>query len=73
MVEILPLLLCHWPPLLECSLRLSLAVLPLGKAHEDSDHTAMIAVIHAETHPCWQSCECCNTFFVFPLAAITSN
>ena len=32
-----------WPPLLERSLRLPVAVPFLGKAHEDSDHTAVIA------------------------------
>ena len=35
-----------WPPLLERSLRLPVAVPFLGKAHEDSDHTAVIAVVH---------------------------
>ena len=35
-----------WPPLLERSLRLPVAVPFLGKAHEDSDHTAMIAVVN---------------------------
>ena len=34
--------------------RLPVAVQPSGKAHEDSDHTAVIAVVqwrlHAETH-----------------------
>ena len=35
-----------WPPLLDRSLRLPVAVLFLGKAHEDSDHTAVIAVVH---------------------------
>ena len=35
-----------WLPLLERSLRLPVAVPFLGKAHEDSDHTAMIAVVH---------------------------
>ena len=43
-----------WPPLLERSLRLPVAVPFLGKAHEDSDHTPVIAVVHqrlhAETH-----------------------
>ena len=54
MVKLQARLSCYRPPLLECSLRLPLAVQPLGNAHEDSDHTAMIAVIHghfhAETH-----------------------
>ena len=36
-----------WLPLLERSLRLPVAVVPfLGKAHEDSDHTAVIAVVY---------------------------
>ena len=35
-----------WLPLLERSLRLPVAVPFLGKVHEDSDHTAVIAVIH---------------------------
>ena len=35
-----------WLPLLERSLRLPVAVPFLGKAHEDSDHTAVIAVVH---------------------------
>ena len=35
-----------WLPLLVHSLRLPVAVPFLGKAHEDSDHTAVIAVIH---------------------------
>ena len=35
-----------WPPLLERSLRLPVAVPFLGKVHEDSDHTAVIAVVH---------------------------
>ena len=35
-----------WPPLLERSLRLPVAVPFLGKAHEDSDHTAVIAVVN---------------------------
>ena len=35
-----------WPPLLQRSLRLLVAVPFLGKAHEDSDHTAVIAVVH---------------------------
>ena len=37
---------CQWPPFLERSLRPPLAVQLLGKAHEDSDSTAVIAVIH---------------------------
>ena len=53
-VEIWALLSRRWPPLLERSLRLPVAVPFLGKAHEDSDHTAVIAVVHwrlhAETH-----------------------
>ena len=53
-VEIWTLLSRRWPPLLERSLRLPVAVPFLGKAHEDSDHTAVIAVVHwrlhAETH-----------------------
>ena len=40
--------------ILERSLRLPVAVPFLGKAHEDSDHTAVIAVahwrLHTETH-----------------------
>ena len=52
-VEIQALLSCRQPPLFERS-RLSLAVQPLGKAHQGSDHTVMIAVVHwrfhAETH-----------------------
>ena len=43
-----------WPPLLERSLRLPVAVPFLAKAHEDSDHMAVIAVVnrrlHAKTH-----------------------
>ena len=43
-----------WPPLLEHSLRLPVAVPFLAKAHEDSDHMVVIAVIHrrlnAKTH-----------------------
>ena len=35
-----------WTPLLERSLRLPVAVPFLGKAHEVSDHTAVIAVVH---------------------------
>ena len=35
-----------WSPLLERSLRLPVAVPFLGKAHEDSDHAPMIAVVH---------------------------
>ena len=38
-----------WPPLLERSLRLQVAVPFLGKAHEDSDHTAVIAVVNPLT------------------------
>ena len=34
-----------WLPMLERSLRLPVAVPFLGKAHKDSDHTAMIAVV----------------------------
>ena len=53
-VEIWTFLSRRWPPLLERSLRLPVAVPFLGKAHEDSDHTAVIAVVHwrlhAETH-----------------------
>ena len=53
-VEIWALLSRRWLPLLERSLRLPVAVPFIGKAHEDSDHTAVIAVIHwrlhAETH-----------------------
>ena len=45
-VEIQALLSCRRPPLLERSLRLPVAVPFLGKAHEDSDHTAVIAVVH---------------------------
>ena len=36
----------RWPPLLERSLRLPVAVPFLGKAHEDSDNTAVMAVVH---------------------------
>ena len=32
------------------TLSTSLAVQPLGKAHEGSDHTVMIAVIHCRLH-----------------------
>ena len=39
-----------WLPLLERSLRLPVAVPFLGKAHEDSDHTAVIAVVHRRLH-----------------------
>ena len=35
-----------WPPLLVRSLRLPVAVTFLAKAHEDSDHMAVIAVVH---------------------------
>ena len=35
-----------WPPLLERFVRQPVAVLFLGKAHEDSDQTAVIAVVH---------------------------
>ena len=53
-VEIWALLSRRWPPLLERSLRLPVAVPFLGKAHEDSDRMAVIAVVHwrlhAETH-----------------------
>ena len=53
-VEIWTLLSRRWPPLLERSLRLPVAVPFLGKPHEDSDHTVVIAVVHwrlhAETH-----------------------
>ena len=35
-----------WPPLLEHSLRLPVAVQPPGKAHKDSDHTTVIGVVH---------------------------
>ena len=45
----------HRPPLLKRSLPLSLAVQLSGKAHEDSDYTALNAFVdwclHAETHP----------------------
>ena len=40
-VEIQALLLCHRPPLLDRSLRRWLTVF-----HKDSDHTAVIAVVH---------------------------
>ena len=39
-----------WPPLLERSLRLPVAVPFLAKAHEDSDHMAVIAVVHRRLH-----------------------
>ena len=39
-----------WLPLLERSLRLPVAVPFLGKAHEDSDHTAVIAVVYWRLH-----------------------
>ena len=48
MVEIEALLSRRWPPLLERSLRLLVAVPFLGKAHENSDHTAVIAVVHGQ-------------------------
>ena len=35
-----------WPPLLERSLRLPVAVPFLGKVREDSDRTAVITVVH---------------------------
>ena len=35
----------RWPPLLERSLRLPVAVPFLGKAHKDSDHTAVIVTL----------------------------
>ena len=35
-----------WRPLHKRSLRLPVAVPFLGKAHEDSDHTAVIAVVN---------------------------
>ena len=49
-VEIWTLLSRRWPPLLGRSLRLPVAVLFFGKAHEDSDHTALIAVVHWRLH-----------------------
>ena len=45
-VEIQALLSRCWLPLLERSLQLPLAVAFLGKAHKDSDHTSVIAVVH---------------------------
>ena len=45
-VEIQALFVSPWPPLLERSLRLPVAVPFLAKAHEDSDHMAVIAVVH---------------------------
>ena len=75
-VEIWPLLSRHRPPLLKRSLRLPVAVPFIGKAHEDSNHTAVIAVVHWRLHaetPCWLSCECCNNVlssFWSPLLAI---
>ena len=53
-VEIWALLFRRWPPLLERSLQLPVAVPFLGMAPEDSDHMAVIAAVHwrlhAETH-----------------------
>ena len=43
-VEIQALLLCRRPPLLDRSLRRWLTV--LRRPHKDSDHTAVIAVVH---------------------------
>ena len=40
----------RWPPLLKRSLQLPVAVPFLGKAHEDFDHTAVIAVVHCHLH-----------------------
>ena len=45
-VKIQALLLCIWSPLHKRSLRLLLTVQLLGKAHEDSDCTVVIAVVH---------------------------
>ena len=39
-----------WTPLLERSLRLPVAVPFLGKAHEDSDYTVVIAAVHWRLH-----------------------
>ena len=53
--------------------RLPVAVLFLGKAHEDSDHTAVIADAYMPNSPCWLNCECCNNVlssFWSPLLAI---
>ena len=44
-VEIQALLLCRRPPLLDRSLTL-VASTVLRRPHKDSDHTAVIAVIH---------------------------
>ena len=50
-------------PLLERSVRLPVAVPFLGKAHEDSDHTAVITdrslTLTCRNSPCCLSCECC--------------
>ena len=41
--------------------RLPVAVPSLGKAHKDSDHTAVIAVtLTCRNSPCWLNCERCN-------------
>ena len=48
---------------LERSVRLPVAVPFLGKAHEDSDHTAVITdrslTLTCRNSPCCLSCECC--------------
>ena len=49
-VEIGVILSRRRPPLLERSLRLPVAVSFLGKAHEHSDLTAVIAVVHSRLH-----------------------
>ena len=55
MVELWVLLSFRWPPSLKHSLRLSFAAQFSGKVHEDSDYTAVNAVVYwhldAETHP----------------------
>ena len=55
MVELWVLLSFRWPPSPKRSLRLSFAAQFSGKVHEDSDYTAVNAVVYwhldAETHP----------------------
>ena len=75
-LELWVLLSYGWSPLLKRLIRFSLAVQLSGKAHDNSDYTAMNAVVHwhlrrCRNSPWWQGCECCNNF-VFLLAAIAA-
>ena len=57
----------------KCSLRLSLPVQLLQKAHKDSDHTVVIAVAYIPKFTMLSNLCVLQQFLVFPMAAIADS